>query len=109
MSQALYQDVIDACNRCASACDHCTAACLEEDNLAMMATCIRLDIQCAAICRLLALYLHHDSQFIPALATLCRTVCQNCAEECTQHAHEHCQACADACQACARACEVLPA
>ena len=108
MPQALYRDALDACYRCASACDDCTAACLEEDNLTMLATCIRLDIQCAAVCRLLALYLHHDSQFIPALAKLCRSVCQSCAEECAQHEHDHCQACADACQACAQACEALP-
>lgn len=107
MSSALYREAIDACTRCASACDHCIAACLEEDNLEMMATCIRLDIQCAAVCRLLALYLEHESQFSPALAKLCQAVCRSCAEACAEHEHEHCQACAEACQACAQACDAI--
>ena len=49
-----YQDCIAACHACAVACNHCAAACLQEDDVKMMAGCIALDIDCAAICRVAA-------------------------------------------------------
>jgi hypothetical protein len=49
-----YQSCIEACNTCADACDYCSIACLQEDDVKMMAECIRLDLDCAAICRLAA-------------------------------------------------------
>lgn len=109
MSLALHQDVIDACHRCAATCDACLAACLEEDDIAKLDACMRLDIQCAAICRLQALLFTHDSQFARQLLPLCIEVCHSCAEACSEHEHEHCQACAQACQHCAQACEEVAA
>src|ERR1700682_4475707 len=51
-----YQSCIEACNTCADACDYCSIACLQEDDVKMMAECIRLALDCAAICRLAAAY-----------------------------------------------------
>jgi len=52
-----YQSCIDACNMCADACDYCSSACLQEYDVKMMAECIRLDMDCAAICRMAAAYM----------------------------------------------------
>ncbi len=45
---------IEACQVCATACHQCFAACLKEDDVKMMARCIALDADCAAICGLAA-------------------------------------------------------
>ena len=98
---------IEACNRCAAYCDHCAVSCLEEGNREEMAECIRLDLQCAAICRLAAQYLAQDSRFAIQLCELCAEVCKACGEECGKHDHDHCRECADACMACVRECSAM--
>ncbi|RYZ61372.1 MAG: four-helix bundle copper-binding protein, partial [Chitinophagaceae bacterium] len=45
-----FQSCIDACLRCASACQHCASSCTQEEDVKMMARCIQLDMECAAIC-----------------------------------------------------------
>ena len=42
---------------CADACDYCSSACLQEYDVKMMAECIGLDMDCAAICRMAAAYM----------------------------------------------------
>jgi len=51
----------------------------------MMVECIRLDIDCAAICRLAASYMSRDSAYAVDLCRLCAGVCQACGEECARH------------------------
>lgn len=46
-----FKDCIDACVACAVACSHCATSCLQEEDVKMMAKCIQLDMECAAICR----------------------------------------------------------
>src|ERR1700681_4968379 len=60
MEPQRYQSCIEACNTCADACDYCSIACLQEDDVKMMAECIRLDLDCAAICRLAAAYIARE-------------------------------------------------
>jgi len=67
----------------------------------MMAHCIALDIDCAAICRLAAGFMSRGSPFAKQICQLCAAVCQACAAECAKHTHEHCQQCAQACRRCA--------
>lgn len=55
-----YKSCIEACNVCAVYCDSCATACLQEDDVKMMAECIRLDIQCAQICRLAASFMAQE-------------------------------------------------
>lgn len=104
-----YQTCIDACNACAIACDHCAASCLQEENVQMMAKCIKLDMDCAQICRLAASYMARDSEFAQAICKLCAEVCDACARECANHEAEHCQACARACWRCAQECRRMAA
>lgn len=104
-----YKQCLEACYACAAACDNCAASCLQEENLEMMRGCIRLDMQCAAICRLAAQFIAQQSDSAVALCQLCAELCQQCADECGQHQHDHCQHCAQACQRCAAACRSMAA
>jgi hypothetical protein len=104
-----YQSCIDACNACADACDHCATACLAEPDVKMMAECIRLDLDCASICRLAAGSMARGSDFAHALCALCADVCEACGAECARHQHDHCQQCAQACRRCAEECRRMAA
>nr|WP_106478685.1 four-helix bundle copper-binding protein [Phytohalomonas tamaricis] len=104
-----YAACIEACNNCADFCDTCTSSCLGESNVAHMADCIRLNIDCSQICRLAASYMARDSQNAKQLCALCADICQQCGDECSQHEAEHCQKCAEACHRCAEACRRMVA
>lgn len=55
-----YAECIEVCYKCATACDYCAASCLKEEQVDMMRECIRLDMQCANICRLAAQFMTLD-------------------------------------------------
>ncbi|MDR6982227.1 hypothetical protein J2X32_000835 [Rheinheimera pacifica] len=109
MSHEIYHACIDACNSCADACDHCSTACLQEDNVAHMERCIRLDIDCAALCRFAAAAMARSSEHVSDICRLCALLCEACAAECSKHDHDHCMECADACRSCAQACQAMVA
>jgi len=104
MSHAQHAACVDACNTCADACDHCATACLAEDNPKLMARCIALDNDCAAICRLAASFMSRGSEHAGYLCGVCADICDSCAEECAKHDMDHCKACAEACRRCAEEC-----
>lgn len=104
MAHEQYQSCIDACANCATACHHCATACLQDPDVAMMARCIALDIDCAAVCELAAGAMARGSDFAPSVCALCADVCDACGEECARHQAQHCQRCADACRICAEEC-----
>ncbi len=104
-----YKECIDACLACMAICNHCAAACTEEEDVAMMATCIRLDMECAAICGAAANLMCMGSDAANAICRICADVCSRCAEECAKHKHEHCRECADACGRCADMCRKMAA
>lgn len=107
MQTGTYTACAQACNVCADACDHCLSACLLEPDVKTMTGCIALDLECAAMCRLLAGFASRGSKFAPGVAGHCAELCRACAAECGKHAHDHCKACAEACNRCAQACEAL--
>jgi hypothetical protein len=109
MAHRQNQSCVDACNACADACDHCATACLQEQNVDMMARCIALDMDCAAICRLAAGCMARGSEFAKQLCQLCAQVCEACGGECGKHPHDHCQACSKACAKCAEECRRMAA
>jgi len=100
-------DCIAACLACADACDQCFAGCLKEDDVAMMARCITLDIDCAAVCRLAVGAMRRDSPLSGPICAMCAEAGDTCADECARHEHEHCQLCAQACRACAASCRAM--
>lgn len=104
MSHETYAACIEACNACAIACNNCFAACLKEADVKMMARCIAIDADCAAICQLAAGVMARDGVHAKAVCALCADICKSCGDECAKHKVAHCQACAKACHACASAC-----
>ena len=73
----------------------------------MMAQCIALDIECAAICQTAAASMARGSAHAHALCRVCADICQACGDECSTHEAQHCQDCADACHRCAEACRAM--
>lgn len=104
-----YQSCIDTCNNCASACNHCAASCTREEDVEMMAKCIRLDMECAALCTATATLMSLGSDKSKELCRICADLCIECAEECEKHHHDHCLQCAAACRECASQCQIMSA
>ena len=76
----------------------------------MMAQCIRLDMECAAICYAAAQVMSLGGQSAKVLCSVCADICNACAEECAGHEHmEHCRECADMCRQCADECKKMAA
>ena len=109
MSHQPFNACIEACNTCAAACNYCATACLHESEVAKMAKCIALDIDCAQICALAAAAMARGSVEVKAICALCADVCKSCGHECGQHDAAHCQQCAKACQLCAQECRKMAA
>lgn len=108
MSHQQNRALIDALNKCAAECNHCAVACLEEQDVKMLARCIKLDIDCAEICSLAISFVARGSEHAQHLLDECADICNACAEECEKHAAmgmEHCRSCAEVCRACAEACK----
>jgi hypothetical protein len=82
----------------------CAAACLQEQDVKMMARCIALDIDCAQLCRLAAGAMARGSEVAQVICAACAQVCDMCAEECAKHPMQHCQDCANSCRRCAAEC-----
>jgi hypothetical protein len=104
MPHEVFKACITACNECAEACDYCEAACLKEREVAKLARCIQLDIDCAELCRLAVSYMSRESEHAETVCELCAVLCEACARECSQHPMKHCQDCAQACRRCAEEC-----
>lgn len=79
-------------------------ACLSERDVAAMAECIRLDHDCAELCRLAVGLMSRGSRFSVEACRLCAEICDACAQECERHDFDHCRACAQACRKCADEC-----
>jgi hypothetical protein len=88
-------------------CYNCANACLDEKDIESLRNCIRLTIECAAICQSADGILLMDRNSLDIYCRLCAEICLDCAEECWRHAAlgmEHCRICAEACCKCAEAC-----
>ena len=99
------EKLIHALGNCINHCNYCADACLDEDDVKMMVTCIRTDKVCAEVCSALNQVLATNYKNVDGLVKYCIEVCNDCAEECGNHDHDHCQECAKACRQCAEACQ----
>ncbi len=99
-----YHELTQLLVDCAIACERCATACLEEDDVKMMAQCVKLDRDCADICTLAARLLQRESPLALQYLLLCEEACRTCADECSKHDNDHCAYCAQQCLACAQAC-----
>lgn len=98
------EPLLDAVLECQKACNHCFDACLKEDDVKMMAECIRTDRECADMCGIVLDFAQRESEILPELLEACIKSCESCADECEKHEMDHCQQCAKACRNCAKAC-----
>lgn len=104
-------DAIGALTSCADSCIACADACLAEEQVSNLRHCIRLNLDCADVCRATAAMLlrqtEPDVAVLRAAVEACERACRACGDECEQHAdvHEHCRVCAEACRRCAEACQ----
>ena len=95
---------IEAAHDCAATCTACADACLAEDDVAAMRTCIRRDLDCADIASTTAAVLSRqvamDLGLVRVVLEACAVASKRCAVECELHAdhHEHCRICAEACE-----------
>ena len=94
---------------CAQVCTICADACLSEEDVEKLATCIRLNLDCAEICQvtgnLMSRPAHRDAPALRAQLEACVEICTACGDEYERHAHmEHCRVCAESCRECAEAC-----
>lgn len=100
---------------CAQACTACADACLGEDSVANLTTCIRSNLDCADVCsttaNVLTRHTGYDATVTRTQLEACVAACKSCGDECARHAetHEHCRICADLCRACEQACRDLQA
>ncbi len=103
-------EVLHHLEECAQTCAMCADACLAEEMVAELRRCIRLNLDCADICRATASVIGRqvapDGVTVRALLEACRAACTTCGNECESHAdvHEHCRVCADACRRCEQSC-----
>ncbi|MEO7531605.1 MAG: four-helix bundle copper-binding protein [Sediminibacterium sp.] len=109
MGHEKQQSMIDAMNDCATECNHCISACLEEQDVASLARCIKLNIDCAELCTLIAGFVARDSAHAMHLMKECAEICNACAEECEKFAdrYDHCKKCAEVCRTCAEECSAM--
>jgi hypothetical protein len=105
---------IEACMECAETCTVCADACLGEAKVQDLVACIRLNLDCAEVCRVTGTLMtrpsHRDAPALKAQLQACIEICRACGDECATHAEhgmEHCRICAEACRACAEACEAM--
>ena len=73
----------------------------------MIARCIQLDMECAALCYAAAQVMSMGGENAMELCRICADACFACAEECAKHNTEHCRECAEACRKCAEECRKM--
>jgi hypothetical protein len=59
----------------------CASACLQEDDVKMMARCIELDMQCAAICYTAAQLMSLGNDKASEVCRMCADICELCGAE----------------------------
>ena len=80
---------------------------LPEKEVADLAKCIQLDMECAAIWEAPAKLMSMNGSMANELCQMCIDICNRCAEECENHGKkgmEHSRECAEACRKCAEVC-----
>lgn len=101
---------IEACFDCEQSCIACADACLGEDMVQQLTQCIRLNLDCADVCRAAGAMASRrtgsNEQVLRTILEACAAACRRCAQECRSHAqkHEHCALCAEACRDCESLC-----
>lgn len=106
-------DCFEASFDCAQIFIACADACLGEQDIQMLARCIRLDLDCADLCattgKILSRRIAFDFAMVRGTVEAYAQACRLCGEERERYAehHEHCRACAEVCRRCESTCHNL--
>ncbi|MEO5906729.1 MAG: four-helix bundle copper-binding protein, partial [Saprospiraceae bacterium] len=82
----------------------CASFCLREEENPILARCVQLSTECAAICYAAAQLMSMGSKYAHEICRICADMCEACAKECEMHEVDHCERCAIECRACAEEC-----
>ena len=98
-------ELINELKYCEIACLTCATECLKEEDVSMLAECIRTDLSCTDFCGFTARLLIRNDDRSSDVVKLCMEKCRECASECEKHDHDHCIKCAEACRTCEKLCK----
>lgn len=104
--------IAKSAGNCVSTGEECVAHCLKlfAKGDTTLAQCAISASQLVTVCRALSDLALAKSSYVPALAKVVLTVCNDCEKECRKYEeHAECKACADACKVCAEDCRKLGA
>lgn len=104
--------IAKSAGHCVSTGEECVAHCLKlfAKGDTTLAQCAISASQLVTVCRALSDLALAKSGYVPAMAKVVLTVCNDCEKECRKYEeHAECKACADACKACAEDCRKLGA
>lgn len=94
---------------CSVICTSCADACVAEAEAEKMRQCIRLNLDCADVCGMVARLATRrtgtNEILLQEALQLCITACDLCAEECERHDNDHCRRCAETCRETSRDCK----
>jgi ketopantoate reductase len=95
-----YQQFIRELSTCAQACYECVDAGLGTPDSREKKDCLKLLMECAAMCQTAATLMSMDGKFIKRQCALCAEVCEVAARACTNVDDAPFQKCAEVCAGC---------
>ena len=113
LDRKLLIRAIDEALVCFQTCTACADACLGEDTVLHLTTCVRACLDCATICaatvEVLSRQTGYDADLTRGQLQACIAACKAAGDECEHLAqmHRHCGICAAVCRSCEQACRAL--
>ncbi|WP_266367463.1 four-helix bundle copper-binding protein [Tellurirhabdus rosea] len=98
------KNIYDTLVGCATVCDEYATECSRRSDIEDMYRCIFLSLDCADICRQMAMLYVRGSENTRLLAKTCIEICEKCAQECESLASERGCQIAGTCRQCIRTC-----
>lgn len=101
------KNIYDTLVACATACDEYATECSRQQDIEDLYRCIFLSLDCADLCRQVAVLYVRGSENTRLLARTCIEVCEKCAEECEQMSADRACQIASVCRQCIRVCMAI--
>lgn len=102
-----FPPLLSTVQNCQNVCEQMVTMMLGMPDVQARRTQIRLLIDCASICALMACYLARYSPLAQPTATLCARICEACGTECARFPDRASQMCSQICFNCAQECLVF--
>lgn len=107
VTEAPFSRALDVISECSRTCSWCADQDMRTADAAMV-ECVRLCLDCAAVCATTIDLVARASTFYREYCHLSAEICDACAAECEKHLHhEHCRLAAEWCRRCADECRQL--